>query len=123
MRPGGQARDAPPALTFGLPGKQRVNSAAAGPDFASFDKALVSNVRISVTLEQFLPPNGGSPLPPRPPFGDDDLPAKEIGEIEPKSLQRLRIERGLGQAGQRVGFEKHRPPVRDDEIGARIAGA
>src|SRR5579872_4772341 len=53
---------APPALTFGLPGKQRVNSVASGPDFACFDKALVSNVRIFVTLEPLPPQIGGFSL-------------------------------------------------------------
>jgi hypothetical protein len=39
-RPGSQAPHAPPALTFGLPGKQRVNQGQAGRDLIRLLRSL-----------------------------------------------------------------------------------
>jgi len=51
-RPGSQAPHAPPALTFGLPGKQRVNEIRAGRVLARFPSSLAGNVKI-LLMEQF----------------------------------------------------------------------
>jgi hypothetical protein len=42
-RPGSQAPHAPPALTFGLPGKQRVNEVQAGCVFTRSVRTLPHN--------------------------------------------------------------------------------
>jgi hypothetical protein len=42
-RPGSQAPHAPPALTFGLPGKQRVKQVAAGCDLIRLLRTLPGN--------------------------------------------------------------------------------
>ena len=127
-RPGSQAPHAPPALTFGLPGKQRVKSVRAG-------RVLI---RLLSSLPQIRKDFSDGPtrairrsgLPrPRPnlfrraSFRQRDLVAQEIGELDSLGVKRLRIERGLGQARQGVGLEIDRPLVRDDEIGAGIAAA
>jgi hypothetical protein len=48
-RPGSQAHHAPPALTFGLPGKQRVNLIGARHVLMCRLKALTGNVSNLVT--------------------------------------------------------------------------
>jgi hypothetical protein len=45
-RPGSQAPPAPPALTFGLPGKQRVNRAEAGCDLMRPLSSLPQNRKV-----------------------------------------------------------------------------
>src|SRR3954447_25490451 len=45
-RPGSQAPHAPPALTFGLPGKQRVNRLQAGCDLTRLLNSLPANRNI-----------------------------------------------------------------------------
>ena len=52
--------------------------------------------------------------------GQRDLAFQEVGEFDPLRLQRLGVERGLGQARQGVGFEIDQPLLRNDEIGAGI---
>jgi hypothetical protein len=42
-RPGSQAPHAPPALTFGLPGKQMVKRVQAGRDLIRLQKSLLQN--------------------------------------------------------------------------------
>src|SRR4051794_37650660 len=54
-------------------------------------------------------------LLPRPPLRQHDLVVQEIRKLDSFSLQRLRIQRGLGQARQRVGLEKDRAAVGNDE--------
>jgi hypothetical protein len=45
-RPGSQAPHAPPALTFGLPGKQRVNQVPARHDLVCPASSLARNAKI-----------------------------------------------------------------------------
>jgi hypothetical protein len=55
-RPGSQAPHAPPALTFGLPGKQRVNEVPGGCDLIRFLSSLARNVKI-LSMKQFRFPS------------------------------------------------------------------
>ena len=48
----------------------------------------------------------------------DDLIVQEISKADALRVERFRVERGLGEAGQRVGLEIDRPLRRDDEIGS-----
>ena len=84
------SRHAPPALTFGLPGKQSVNRRQAGC-------ILIRFVRHLPHINEILRPE------PAPPQGD--LVLQEINEFDPGRLQRLRIERRLGQPRERIGFQ------------------
>src|SRR6266702_3881727 len=62
-RPGSQAPHAPPALTFGLPGKQRVNRVQAGRVLIRLSSTLPGNRNIftNATIQTM----SGS-APPRP---------------------------------------------------------
>jgi len=54
-RPSSRAAPPPPPLTFGLPGKQRVNLTGAERVLACSEKALSGNVRISVIVAVLTP--------------------------------------------------------------------
>jgi hypothetical protein len=58
-RPGSQAPHAPPALTFGLPGKQRVNQVRAG-------RVLFRLLSTLPHIRKVLAMDKGSPRPARP---------------------------------------------------------
>jgi hypothetical protein len=129
-RPGSQAPHAPPALTFGLPGKQKVNEVQAGRDLHRVLRTLLDNRNIFIngTGRPFQQARSRATflkigLSLRVLCRQRDLTVQEIGEFYSLGLERLRIERGLGQARQRVGFEKDRPLLRHDEIRTGIAAA
>src|SRR5215510_5329239 len=111
---------APPALTFVLPGKQRVNRVRSGGDLPRAVRGLPQVCRV---LGNFVARGikPGSALPLRALDGECDLIVQEIAKADALRLQRLRIERGLGEARQRIGLEINRPLRRDDEVGPRIA--
>src|SRR6202012_1741118 len=93
-RPGSQAPHAPPALTFGLPGKQKVKPVQAGG-------FLIRSVRHLPHINELLRMD--------PPARQRDLILQEINEFDPDRLQRLRIERRRGQARQRIGLKIDQP--------------
>ena len=62
-RPGSQAPHAPPALTFGLPGKQRVNSVPAGNDLARLLSTL-PDISKDLAIHQALAGQARPGLPP-----------------------------------------------------------
>src|SRR5262249_59314921 len=113
---------APPALTFVLPGKQRVNPVGPGGDFARAVRGLPQVCRVLADFEAPVRTRSLS-LPLRAPDRQRDLIVQEIAKADALRLQHFRIERGLGEAGQRVGLEVNRALRGDDEVGARVARA
>src|SRR5262249_44321838 len=111
-RPGSQAPHAPPALTFGPTGKQKVKSGRTGWFLIHPVRRLPQNIKDFTRWPSHFPqPSrcGPSCLASDPisrraarPAG---LVAQEIGEIDALGLERLWIQGSLGQARQGVGFE------------------
>jgi hypothetical protein len=91
---------APPPLTFGLPGKQRVNSARSGPVLACGFKALTGDLGSLVAPDRAAPrARSQGRLSARASFGEHNLVLEEIDKADSVCLERLGIERGLGQSG------------------------
>src|SRR5580704_18153149 len=107
-RPGSQAPHAPPALTFGLPGKQSVNQREAGRDLIRLLSSLPV-IRKVLPIDEPDPPrfcpDEAKILLVRAFFGQCDLVVQEVREFDSLRLERLRIERGLGETRQSIGFE------------------
>src|SRR5262245_33799412 len=79
---------APPALTFVLPGKQRVNRVRSGGDLPRAVRGLPQVCRV---LGNFVAGqnNPGSTLPLRALDRDRDLIVQEIAKADPLRLQSL----------------------------------
>jgi hypothetical protein len=123
---------APPALTFGRPGKQRVKPIGQGRFLIRPVRYLLRNINNfthcrTEGVQGSRPGSEGTGgtrlLCPQAPFCQHNLILQEIGKGDALNLQRLGIKRGLGQARQGVGFEIDRPVGGDDEIRPRIAAA
>ena len=150
-RLGSQAQHAPPALTFGGPGKQNVKGTESRGILPRILKTLAGLLQPGVKEAWRLGAGGVrsqidrrrkaeacSPgearRTPRPAsqsalpsphcaalqagYAKFDLPVQKLHKANPLRVQRLGIERGLGQPGQRIGFEVDQAIGRHDEIRA-----
>lgn len=147
-RLGSQAQHAPPALTFGGPGKQNVKGTESRGILPRILKTLAGLLQPGVKEAWRLGAGGvrsqiecrrgaiesvsraarrpasQSALPSphcaalQAGYAKFDLPVQKLHKANPLRVQRLGIERGLGQPGQRIGFEVDQAIGRHDEIRA-----